>query len=92
MVMKDVEKATVTPVTPPKEPDPTMVVAKGADGSWAATLVGYITPRDIAMGQRALLLAFRNRVFQMRLDAVTAEAATAEAATAEAAAQEKKND
>jgi len=68
-------------------PDPTMVVAKGADGSWHATLVGYITPRDIAMGQRALLLAFRNRVFQMRLDAVTAEVATAEAA-----AQEKKND
>ena len=65
----------------PQEPDPTMVVAKTADGSWAATLVGYITPRDIAMGQRALLLAFRNRVFQMRL----------EQAQAKTSAQETKN-
>jgi hypothetical protein len=73
-----------TPQTP-TEPDPTMVVAKTVDGSWTATLMGYITPRDIAMGQRALLLAFRNRVFQVRLEQAQAKA------QAEASAQETKN-
>jgi len=62
------------PQTVPQEPNPTMVVAKTPEGSWTATLTGYVTPRDIAMGQRALLLAFRNRVFQMRLDEAKAVA------------------
>ena len=67
--LKTVEVATV-----PQEPNPTMVVVRTPEGSWSATLTGYVTPRDIAMGQRALLLAFRNRVFQMRLDAAKAKA------------------
>ena len=78
-----VDVTVLTVSQTPQEPDPTMVVAKTADGSWAATLVGYITPRDIAMGQRALLLAFRNRVFQVRLEQAKAQA--------EASAQETKN-
>lgn len=71
------ELKTVVP-TPAQEPNPTMVVVKTPEGSWSATLTGYVTPRDIAMGQRALLLAFRNRVFQMRLDAAQAQALAAQ--------------
>jgi len=67
-----------TPQTPTQEPNPTMVVVKTPEDSWSATLTGYVTPRDIAMGQRALLLAFRNRVFQMRLAEVQANASAQE--------------
>lgn len=75
LTVGDVKMATVTTPTAVQVPNPTMVVVKTPEGSWSATLTGYVTPRDIAMGQRALLLAFRNRVFQMRLDEVTAQAA-----------------
>jgi hypothetical protein len=75
LTVGDVKMATVTTPTAVQVPNPTMVVVKTPEGSWSATLTGYVTPRDIAMGQRALLLAFRKRVFQMRLDEVTAQAA-----------------
>lgn len=80
---KELTKVVALTETAPKEPNPTMVVVKTPEGSWSATLTGYVTPRDIAMGQRALLLAFRNRVFQMRLDEAQAQA--------QASAQETKN-
>ena len=72
---------TVEVATAAQEPNPTMVVVRTPEGSWSATLTGYVTPRDIAMGQRALLLAFRNRVFQMRLDAAKAADASAQEKT-----------
>jgi len=81
--LKAVATVDTPALTPAQEPNPTMVVVKTPEGSWSATLTGYVTPRDIAMGQRALLLAFRNRVFQMRLDEAQAQA--------QASAQETKN-
>jgi len=72
------ELKMVATVTTAQEPNPIMVVVKMPEGSWSATLTGYVTPRDIAMGQRALLLAFRNRVFQMRLDEAKANASAQE--------------
>jgi len=78
---KELKKVVAQAEPATQEPNPTMVVVKTPEGSWSATLTGYVTPRDIAMGQRALLLAFRNRVFQMRLDE----------AQAVASAQESKN-
>jgi len=74
MVKSGEELKTVPTATAPQEPNPTMVVVRTPEGSWSATLTGYVTPRDIAMGQRALLLAFRNRVFKMRLDEAQAAA------------------